>query len=371
MTFEGFKKELNEKLRTRMLLADIVAACLILVAQICIALFIFAANSDLNRHRYILIRIIIPSGLNFLTFLISICIVKFGHGSDFVKNLASILSVYELCSVVAIFHNYYTLVMVSMAVPVFMSAVYGDKRILRIINTLTLPIICVSFYTNYHEYLINTNSLYWLTSMMCLLVFLILAFVCAEVILIIQKKQMDYMMHSNQNEKDLIERLKLDPLTELNNRNSLKENLPKYIEQFVGGRSSAFVVMIDIDHFKQVNDTFGHLQGDNVLKRLAQIIRKNLSSRDMAFRFGGEEFLLLLARKPEATCEDIKDFVSWIKEEFCRAEYGFCSDMITFSAGIAMCKHNLTGEEWIRRADDAMYLSKVKGRNTITISDTE
>ncbi len=371
MTFEGFKKELNEKLRTRMLLADLVAACLILVAQICIAWFIFTANPELNRLHYIVLRIATPSGLNFITFFIALTIVKYGRKGDFVKNLASILSVYELCSVVAIFHNYYTLVMVSMAVPVFMSAVYGDKRILRVINTLTIPVIFVSFYTNYHEYLINTDSLYWLTSMMCLLVFLILAFVCAEVILIIQKKQMDYMMHSNQNEKDLIERLKLDPLTELNNRNSLKENLPKYIEQFASGRCSAFVVMIDIDHFKQVNDTFGHLQGDNVLKRLSQIIRKNMSSRDMAFRFGGEEFLLLLARKPEATCEDIKDFVSWIKEEFCKSEYDFCSDLITFSAGIAECKHNLTGEEWIRRADDAMYLSKVNGRNLITISDVE
>ncbi|WP_170246354.1 GGDEF domain-containing protein [Colwellia hornerae] len=123
-----------------------------------------------------------------------------------------------------------------------------------------------------------------------------------------------------------------------------------------------WLAMVDIDHFKLVNDRFGHLYGDEILIHLAQIIRSSFRQEDLQFRFGGEEFIILLAAENDEDCAEIL-------ERFRQsvADYSFPSvDDITVSIGVAEFKRGTFHVTSIDYADQALYYSKENGRNKIT-----
>jgi len=127
------------------------------------------------------------------------------------------------------------------------------------------------------------------------------------------------------------------------------------------------IIMVDIDYFKRVNDTYGHLVGDSLLKSIANLLKSHLRKNDIASRYGGEEFLILL---PEteldgamAVAQKIKDNLA--KKEWKLKETGESMGKVTVSMGIALYKLNEPEEALIKRADDALYLAKDRGRNRI------
>ena len=126
------------------------------------------------------------------------------------------------------------------------------------------------------------------------------------------------------------------------------------------------LVLCDIDHFKKVNDTHGHLSGDMILKGVAGVLRKALRGGDTAFRYGGEEMALLL---PNATVESAEQTAERLRVAIAKAtflgEKGQAVP-ITISLGIAQHQPGLTGESLISRADRALYTSKQNGRNRCT-----
>lgn len=126
------------------------------------------------------------------------------------------------------------------------------------------------------------------------------------------------------------------------------------------------LLLMDIDNFKIYNDSFGHLEGDKVLIRLGQIITSCLRTMDSAFRYGGEEFTIIL---PETTAEEAKNVAHRIKTVV-EYEHFFPEPenpiRITVSTGVTEYANKEPLSAFIKRADQAMYLSKEKGRNTIS-----
>jgi diguanylate cyclase (GGDEF)-like protein len=127
------------------------------------------------------------------------------------------------------------------------------------------------------------------------------------------------------------------------------------------------LVMGDIDHFKRVNDTHGHLSGDLILKGVAAVIRKGLRSGDMAFRYGGEELAVLLPKTNLATARQTAERLRTGVQAS-----SFCGDkgqpvQVTLSLGVAQFEARLSGDTLISRADQALYASKQNGRNQCTV----
>nr|NJM02679.1 GGDEF domain-containing protein [Desulfobacula sp.] len=131
------------------------------------------------------------------------------------------------------------------------------------------------------------------------------------------------------------------------------------------------IIMVDIDHFKKVNDTYGHLVGDSLLKSIANLLKSHLRKNDIASRYGGEEFLILLPETgidgATAAAEKIRETLS--TKEWKLKETGESMGKITVSMGIGLYKLNEPEEALIKRADDALYLAKSKGRNRIMTQD--
>jgi diguanylate cyclase (GGDEF)-like protein len=163
--------------------------------------------------------------------------------------------------------------------------------------------------------------------------------------------------------RDELERLSVtDALTGLNNRRRITEVLLNEALRSQRLKHSFAVLMADVDHFKDYNDTHGHPAGDELLKRLATILREETRDVDFVARYGGEEFLVLL---PETKARGAVDLASRIQERL--AALGV--DPVTLSFGVAEFPiHGETGDRLIEVADAALYEAKRAGRNRVVVA---
>jgi diguanylate cyclase (GGDEF)-like protein len=130
------------------------------------------------------------------------------------------------------------------------------------------------------------------------------------------------------------------------------------------------VLMLDIDHFKQFNDTYGHSCGDAVLKQVAHTLRESVRPTDLAARYGGEEFCVLLPDADEERAMAVAERVRSAIEE-ARTEYEGLSLQVTVSVGAARYRpgQDISGRNLIDRADKALYRSKQSGRNRVSSAE--
>ncbi len=157
----------------------------------------------------------------------------------------------------------------------------------------------------------------------------------------------------------------LDELTGLPNRRALEKTLVQQIGSARNGRFRHALVILDIDHFKDVNDHYGHTAGDNALVELAAILRLELREQDKVFRFGGEEFVILAEA---GSRESLASFTERVRESVQQLLHG-PGGGITISLGAAMYAGEQYWQDWFSRADAALYLAKGNGRNSVVIAD--
>jgi len=183
------------------------------------------------------------------------------------------------------------------------------------------------------------------------------------------------LMEKNEEMEDLISK---DGLTKLYNHSFFKERLAEEFNKSKRYGNNFTLAIMDLDFFKSVNDRFGHLKGDEILKEFSHCIKRNIRKSDFPARYGGEEFAIIFT---ETEHDKAKVVVSRILEEFSSIKFSSkpASDKqpdngkdgtgfsVTFSAGIASyCDKYQTAEEILLAADNALYKSKKTGRNKIT-----
>jgi diguanylate cyclase (GGDEF)-like protein len=149
-----------------------------------------------------------------------------------------------------------------------------------------------------------------------------------------------------------------DELTGLMNRREMNKRAPELINQAKRYTHTIAVLMIDIDHFKKVNDSFGHAEGDRVLKEVGQRLQNFGRQTDLIARFGGEEFIILL---PDTDAADTKMLAQRLHRLV--AEIKVNNASVTISIGVIMSEASQNLEELTKKADDALYQAKNTGRN--------
>ncbi|AUN95512.1 GGDEF domain-containing protein [Pseudazoarcus pumilus] len=163
------------------------------------------------------------------------------------------------------------------------------------------------------------------------------------------------------------ELVRYDPLTGVLNRKGLDEAIAREISRARRHSAVLCVGVLDLDNFKQLNDTFGHRTGDEALRHLADVARGSLRQQDVIGRLGGEEFLVLL---PDADVEQAAEIMTRLQRAL--TKHIFLADnsriLITFSAGIACIGAEETAAEAIDRADKAMYAAKRAGKNRVLVA---
>jgi diguanylate cyclase (GGDEF)-like protein/PAS domain S-box-containing protein len=157
-----------------------------------------------------------------------------------------------------------------------------------------------------------------------------------------------------------------DPLTGIFNRRYLDETMPRELSRAKREGYSLSLVMLDLDHFKRVNDTYGHAAGDEVLKTIAKILGEKGRDTDISCRYGGEEFVVALPRmSPAQAIPRVEEWRAALSET--RIRHGELEIAITLSAGVAgYPDHGADLDTLMSRADEALYRSKDQGRNRVT-----
>lgn len=155
----------------------------------------------------------------------------------------------------------------------------------------------------------------------------------------------------------------VDGLTGIFNRRYFETRIEEEIERAKRYQGAMSVVMFDIDHFKRLNDEFGHLLGDDVLRQVSNLFTQNLRKADIACRFGGEEFAIIV---PETTGEDAFAVADKLRRVIGQTPFPGVPRPVTVTAGVASFPVNgTTRDELVKAADEALYGGKQAGRNTV------
>lgn len=182
----------------------------------------------------------------------------------------------------------------------------------------------------------------------------------AERVANMEKEAQGYREHLEvQRQKALI-----DPLTGLPNRAAWSERLDHEVNTWHQRGNSLSLAMLDLDHFKQINDGYGHLAGDKVLKIIANVLRKYLRPNDFIARFGGEEFVLLM---PDSALEEALAVGEGLRAAIEACPFHFKGEpvTITMSMGLAQFQPGERSDLALKRADEALYRAKAAGRNRV------
>lgn len=178
-----------------------------------------------------------------------------------------------------------------------------------------------------------------------------------------------------------------DTLTGLRNKNAYKEEVPQMLSMEKRQNNDCSMLVVDFDHFKRVNDEFGHEAGDEVLKKIAEMLKKNVRSSDMVYRFGGEEFVIFLpstiSSRAEDVAEKIRAEIEKLSIEIVDAKGKEATLKKTVSIGCAGTDqfknwddyNAKTADEFLRKmfkaADLSVGISKENGRNQVTLYDED
>ena len=184
----------------------------------------------------------------------------------------------------------------------------------------------------------------------------------AERVALMEQEALGFREHlEEQRQKALI-----DPLTGLPNRAAWSERLDHEISEWQQHGNTLMLAMLDLDHFKRINDNYGHLAGDKVLKLIASVLRKRLRGMDFIARFGGEEFVLLMPSTVPAAGMKLLEYLR-ASIEACPFHFKGERVTITISMGLTAFKPGEHSDLVLKRADQALYRAKNAGRNRVEL----
>lgn len=164
-------------------------------------------------------------------------------------------------------------------------------------------------------------------------------------------------------ERKLEELATIDDLTRLPNKRSIQEHLVREFNRAKRKGSPLSVAVMDLDDFKWINDTYGHLVGDRILREFASILRKNLRVTDIVGRFGGDELIIIM---PETDLKMAINTVERLRRVIESATFKPVGNL-TVSVGVTELREGDTPEELLRRADEKLYQAKREGKNRVVV----
>jgi len=174
-----------------------------------------------------------------------------------------------------------------------------------------------------------------------------------------------FSLITNRQREKLIQLATKDPLTGAGNRRHFDNKLSEVVNGYQRTATSAAMLLLDLDHLKKVNDSHGHVVGDQILKRIAEIVNLRIRVTDSLYRIGGDEFVVILEGQTIDHAAHLAEQLRTLVE----ANELIANRPVTVSVGVAELKTDESAEDWLHRADKALYGAKRDGRNTTKQAD--
>lgn len=366
MPDDSVRKAINEKWRKNLFLICVILAAIGTATEIGIymvdrKLTILFLPDSLYRFRFIYL----PSSINLITIVLTFFFLKRDKLSDSCKNIWSCILIFVLCANTQITHYVYGPLLMLPVIAIFFSVIFGNRKLTRAITIASYLSLAIAAYLSSIELRKGDSQLVsdiFLAGLVLFVAHLGASLMDAYII-----EQYHSIAAGNTRQSQLIEELHIDSLMGIYNRMALNERIYGCMNEHKNQGVDYTMLLFDIDDFKKINDSYGHLKGDEVLVELADIIRHCENINLSAYRYGGEEIILIFRNTDTQRAYEIGEK---IRMDFSRKRFEGLEDRsITISGGIAEISDTCSGEEWIQAADEAMYLAKKKGKNRIVISD--
>ena len=332
---------------------------------ICLSTLGKTVNLGMSKIAYIILYVVIPliiyAGVLSSVFIVLKRNKLTENGSDWLVSLM----MFVILAIPAIEH-YNSIVLVLLpSIAIVITATFANQNITIVIALLAS---CVMIFND-----IRLHGLYDWTQMRFggyvatsfVLVFILTFATC--LLNMHTKELMESIGNFTVRQMNLMTELRKDPLTGLYNRRSFEESLEKKIQQTETTGEKSYIAIFDIDHFKNVNDTYGHSNGDVVIKALCKMLKEKSKDYGLAFRYGGEEFVILFSN---IELPKVINVVEDIRTEFRCCYFQFMNNSgITCSCGVAEYSKGESAKAWFNRADNSLYQAKEAGRNRTVVSE--
>lgn len=324
-------------------------------------------EKNIGSGLYMLEYIFIPMIIQIITLVVCYFMIKADNISNEKKNYVVIGLIFVSIGVISF--TYYSILPLIMlpSLTIVATALFADQS-LTVWSGVAVAILTAIDMVRYHfEYTDRVAGLNWVGALSIFLLLIILLCVMVVIVNTHTKALMSSIMGSYNRQVTLMSELMIDPMTGLYNRRSFEDSLEKEIESVEQTGAKSYVTIFDIDHFKDVNDTYGHSNGDIVIKALCKMMKEKSKDMGLAFRYGGEEFVILFH---DVELSTVMNVVEDIRTEFrCYYFHFMNKDGITCSCGVAEYIKGESSKAWFNRADSALYQAKESGRNRTVISE--
>lgn len=306
--------------------------------------------------------IYIPTTANLVVILITYFCLASKKLSSAAKNVWSCILIFFLCANMQILHYVYGSLSTLPVVAIMISSIFANRLLtlwLSIASSITLGVNAAFSITELRK------DDPWLLAEIALAYAVIwVSYVASRLLTSFIAEQIDAVINGRKRENKLIEEVKLDSLMGIGNRKSLSA----YLDGLMTSQSlnnHCYLMILDIDHFKDINDTYGHTCGDEVLLALSEILHRHCTDDTPAFRYGGDEIIIILK---DYSIEKCSVFADTLLLEFRSLSFASMKDAhFTFSAGIAAYREGISMESWIHTADELLYQVKQNGRSRTRI----
>lgn len=320
---------------------------------------ILAHSSDVYLWDYIILPAI---GLFALTFLADL-FVRSPRFSLVMKEYISLTIFVIFSFYLSLTHDIARVLLASFILPIFASTIFLNVKITRWtfwISSLAVLLVGVKIYFSGK---LDSNIIMQIF-VVCFM--FLCSYLLAKVLILYGRDNLKTLMHFDDKQQNMQEQLKLDPFTGLNNKKTFDDHLLRLMEECRNTQKFISLAIIDIDHFKSVNDLYGHGMGDRVILYLSEMLKKIQNENTQAFRIGGDEFSILFkgCRTEETyrTCEYLRTQMSSFPLRTADDK------LVTLSCGIVCVDPENADLEMLKNAaDSALYAAKANGRDQVVI----
>lgn len=353
--------EQNEaKGRAKLIKVLFVVMIVCLVIETGFAIYFISTNDLIfSIPQYIFRRLLLPTAINVCAYITSVSINS-GKASGRMKNCVISISIMAMAGVVSFFHSYFIPLWSISVLGIFFCTIFHDRLLHSFSIIIGAFFVCGACVSHIHDYPDELGI-----SVQFLFVSL------AVVVLsgVISRIMLDYssdMFFASQEyatgEMRYRSGYERDALTKVSSRALLEEKSVEMLKR-ASIINPICIAIVDIDNFKHINDTYGHENGDIVLKKLGEIMLSIEDKHVVVGRFGGEEFVFVFEN---GITSPNKDKIDELRRLFAQVEFDFMDEKVSFSGGFAVIEEAISYERAVSLADKALYFSKRNGKNRIT-----
>lgn len=360
---DGVYEEIYGNLRKKITIIYIVGWLIVTIVEVVFGIILLTMHKSLDPLNYYLIYVLLPAGIDACIITVTLLLIRVKKIPAVFKNYIIITSLVLIALVLSTVHSTYPVVLALFVIPVLVTSVFLEYRFLLyslITSTIGLTISAViNIYTEWADKKLHLVA----NASISFMIMMLFSFISWLIILVHKNRERTLSQVQTENAK-LSKETRFDGLTGLQNHTSFYTVLENKLVKARHNKTGFALAMLDIDDFKDVNDTYGHAAGDEILKFVSETLVNVIGKSGAVFRYGGDEFAIIFHNPdPDANVQSLEHIRMVVESNDTMLMNG---SGITLSIGYYNVKEAImSSEEIFYRTDQALYQAKYNGKNQV------